>query len=317
MTYLLIANPYARHGRAREKLNRLRAELDRRRVKYDLTLCNGLNHARCLSEEANRSGYDVVVGVGGDGTINRVLNGFFDANGRRFSTARMGVVHIGTSPDFCRSYGMPVEVSAAVEALVGGVARQIRVGKVVYETRSPRAGLNAPSTAFFGCCANIGLGASLARLANSGIRKYAGDFLGTFASLLRVLLHYRPQTVQLETDGRPQTLHRVCNIAVGRTRYIASGIQVRHELQEQDNRLYVLSLQNLSWTRLGHVLWSLYNGKPISPSQCLSLAYAQSVRLSATSAPLEVEFDGDPAGWCPCRIETAPDSLDLIVGGTP
>ena len=311
---LLIANPHARNGRARKKLAQLRSELERRGVKYDLALCQGLDHARTLSEEANHSGYDVVVGVGGDGTINRVLNGFFDADGRRLSRARMGAIHIGTSPDFSRSYGMPIGVPQAVEALLAGEARQIRVGKVVYETSPPPAGVTAPATAFFGCCANVGLGASLARLANSGIRKYAGDFLGTFACLLRVLLQYRSRTIELELDGRPQRLDKVYNIAVGKTRYIASGIKVRHELGERDDRLYVICLRELSWSRLGPVLWTLYRGKPIASGWCLSLAYARSVRIATAGAPAEVEFDGDPAGWCPCQITTAPDPLDLIVG---
>jgi diacylglycerol kinase family enzyme len=316
-SYLFIANPYARDGRARKKLAQLRAELERRGVKYDLTLCRSLQHARTLSEEANQSGYDVVVGVGGDGTINRVLNGFFDANGQRLSRARMGAIHIGTSPDFCRSYGMPVDVPAAAEALLAGVTRQIRVGKVVYEKGLPRAGGNAPRTAFFGCCANIGLGAALARLANGGIRKYAGNSLGTFACLLRVLLRYRPQTINLEVDGRPQQLEKVYNIAVGKTHYIASGIKVRHELHEHDDRLYVICLRDFTWRRLGQVLWTLYSGKVAASGRCLTLAYAKNLRLDTAGAPTEIEFDGDPAGWCPCRIETAPDPLDLIVGGTP
>lgn len=211
---------------------------------------------------------------------------------------------------------MPVEVPTAVQALLTGVARQIRVGKVVCETRPPQAGRNAPRTAFFGCCANVGLGASLARLANGGIRRYAGDVLGTFACLLRVLIHYRPQTMNLEVDGRPQQLDKVYNIAVGKTHYIASGIKIRHILHEQDDRLYVMCLRDLSWNRLAHVLWTLYCGKPIVSGRCLSLAYAKNIRLEAGSEPREVEFDGDPAGWCPCRIQTAPDPLDLIVGGT-
>jgi diacylglycerol kinase family enzyme len=314
--YLFIANPHARNGRARKKLAELRSELERRGVKYDLALCEGLDHARRLSEEANRSGYDVVAGVGGDGTINRVLNGFFNAEGRRLSNARMGVIHIGTSPDFSRSYGVPVSLPEAVDALLGGVARQIRVGKVVYETRPSQAGATPPGTAFFGCCANVGLGAALARLANGGMRKYAGDFLGTFVCLLRVLLQYRPQTMNLELDGRPQRLDKVYNIAAGKTRYIASGIKVRHELREQDDRFYVICLRALSFSRLGQVLWTLYRGKPIASGRCLSLAYAKSIRLVPAGAPVEVEFDGDPVGWCPCRIETAPDWLDLIVGAT-
>ena len=146
-TYLLIANPHARNGRGRKKLAQLRAELERRGVNYDLALCQGLDHARMLSAEANRSGYDVVVGVGGDGTINRVLNGFFDASGRRLSSARLGVIHVGTSPDFCRSYGIPVGVPAAVDALLAGLARPIRARRAVRSRKAAMAGSRSRTSA--------------------------------------------------------------------------------------------------------------------------------------------------------------------------
>jgi len=130
----------------------------------------------------------------------------------------------------------------------------------------------------------------------------------------RVLLQYRPRTINLELDGRPQRLDKVYNIAVGKSRYIASGIKVRHDLRERDDRLYVICLRDLSWSRLGQVLWTLYRGKPITSGRCLSLDYAKTIRLASASTPAEVEFDGDPAGWCPCQNTTAPDPLDLIVG---
>jgi diacylglycerol kinase family enzyme len=314
MKYCFIANPHARNGRGRKKLGQLRVELDRRALRYDWALCENLDHARLLSQAANHSGYDVIVAVGGDGTINRVLNGFFDADGKRLSKARMGAVHIGTSPDFCRSYHIPTEVLPAVATLVKGGVRPISVGRVLYEDETGAALANGLGAAFFGCCANAGLGASLARLANRGIRKYAGDFLGTFVSLLRTLLSYRPHTLHVTLDGETRILRGVYNLSVGKTFYIASGIKVRHALSDRDSRFYVMCLRNLSCANIGQVLWSIYSGRPITPSPCLSLDYAQSVTLAATDGEIELEFDGDPAGSCPCRIEAAPDPLDLIVG---
>lgn len=316
MKYALIANPHARNGRGRKGFEQVRAEFARRGLKHDLALCQGMDHARELSREANRAGYDVVVGVGGDGTINRVLNGFFDSDGKRISQARMGVVHIGTSPDFCRSYDVPTQVVAAVAALAKGISRPVSVGRVLYE-RSDRSKVenfqsSSPEVAYFGCCANIGLGASLARKANGGIRKYAGDFLGTFLSLLQILTTFRPRTFQLDLDGRSQLAHGVYNISIGKTFRIASGIKVRHELSELDRRFYVLTVQNLSWINIAPVLFALYSGRSIKNRRCLSLDHARCVTLASHGAAAEVEFDGDPAGLAPCRIETACDSLDLI-----
>ena len=169
---------------------------------------------------------------------------------------------------------------------------------------------------FFGCCANIGLGASLARAANSGVRKYLGDTAGTFVSLLLILLRYRPRSITLTVDGKEHTISRVFDIAVGRTRYIASGIKVLHQLGPLDPRLYVMSVRGLNAFNFIKVIKTLYSGNAIPANDTrLSLVHGSRIEISGDT-PLEVEFDGDPAGYCPCTITTAPDPLELIVGGS-
>jgi diacylglycerol kinase family enzyme len=169
---------------------------------------------------------------------------------------------------------------------------------------------------FFGCCANIGLGASLARAANSGIRKYLGDTGGTLVSLLLILLRYRPSAVTMTIDGDEHAMSRVFDIAVGRTRHIASGLKVQHQLRPLDPRLYVLSVRDLTAFNFIRVMKTLYSGKTIPANDArLSLVHGSRIEIAGTT-PLEVEFDGDPAGYCPCTITTAPDPLELIVGGS-
>jgi diacylglycerol kinase family enzyme len=219
-------------------------------------------------------------------------------------------VHIGSSPDFCRSYGVPTEVGPALDVLCSGKARPVSVGRVVYVTEQGQERVSAG--AVFGCCANIGLGAALARLANGGIRKYLGDFLGTFVSLLRLLRRYRPQTLEIALDGQPRRVSGVYNIAVGKTAYIASGIKVRHSLGPQDSRFYVVCVRNLGWNNFARILRALYSGRPIVSDGSLWLDYARCVRLAPVEGTTEVEFDGDPAGTCPCRIEAAPDLVHLL-----
>jgi diacylglycerol kinase family enzyme len=299
---LLIANPHSGGGRARKKLGHVLSELKHRGIRHELTFVRTLDEAATLSRRANLDGRRFIVAVGGDGTINRVINGFFDRDGKRLSDALLGIVHLGSSPDFCRSYGIPTSIPAAVQALSDGQSRPVRVGKVSFENQS---------SAFFGCCANAGLGAEVARFANSGIRRRFGDLLGTFLSLLRALHNLSPRMVRLEIDGIAKQLLSV-NLAIGRTRYVASGLKVNHALDDLDPRLYVLALKDFSWRRLGHIVLVLYGGRSFAGSPCFTLKYAHSVRLTPLDGPMELEFDGDPGGWCPCTIQTAPDMLQVL-----
>lgn len=307
MSFMVIANPHARNGRAQPKLEELRHALARHGICYDLRVPDNLDHARVLSRDANLAGYHTIVAVGGDGTINRVLNGFFAPDGTRLSQARLAVIHIGTSPDFCRSYGVPIEIPEAVATLASGVARPIRVGRVSSDP------LPHPVASFFACCANAGFGASLARLANGGIRKHIGDFAGTFLSLLRVLRTFRPVTLCVKIDGVEQQLDKVYNLAVGRSRFVASGLQIRHQLEAADSRLYLVCLRALSLKNLVPVLFALYGGRPIVSRPYLSIQYARTIGIRSLDRATELEFDGDPGGWCPADFSVAKDPIDLLV----
>ncbi|UCG53286.1 MAG: diacylglycerol kinase [Candidatus Latescibacterota bacterium] len=321
MRYSFIVNPGSRGGRNLVALDRLKSTLNGFSPPATVNITKTLDDAFSLSRQANMEKYDVIVAVGGDGTINRVLNGFFDENGRRISNAKMGVVYGGTSPDFCKSYGIPIQYDAAFEALYRGRSRQIQLGTVAFtaDTESPstdgsRTIGGVARTKLFACCANIGLGASLARQANSGIRKKVGDFLGTLLSLIKVLKSYHPCDLTVRIDDEQKTISNVFNISVGKTRFIASGIKVQNELAEGDGKFYVLVVNNLKLRNVPRCLWTIYSGRRIADNDVMSLLYCSRFEAQASTGDVEVEFDGDPVGFVPCKIEMAHDPLDLIVG---
>jgi len=325
MRYFLIMNPGSGGG-SQEKVEKILAFFHSNRLKYDYTLTDTLEDAYTLSVEGNRKGYDVIVAVGGDGTINRVINGFYDIEGRRISSSKLGVIHTGTSPDLCKSYNIPMGIEQALKTMLVGKTQQISIGKITYAGTydkrldgQPLHSLQSLSntrdnvqTSYFACCANIGLGASVARGANSGIRHYIGDYAGTFVSLIKTLLKYRPNHFSVSLDGQVQVLTKVYNIAVGKTTYIASGIKVNNQLTLGDHRFYSLIIQDIGLADCIGVLRKLYSGKKFTNNKTMSLKYASLIEVYGNSKNPEVEFDGDPRGFLPCVIETARDPIDLI-----
>jgi diacylglycerol kinase family enzyme len=167
-------------------------------------------------------------------------------------------------------------------------------------------------TSYFACCANIGLGASVARNANSGIRNYIGNFAGTFVSLIKTLLKYQPGNFSVSFDGHIQVLVNVYNIAVGKTTYIASGIKVKNQLTPGDSRFYTLIIKDIRFADWAGVIRKIYSGKRFANNNTMSLQYASKLEVYGNSRNPELEFDGDPRGFLPCVIETARDPLDLI-----
>lgn len=319
MKYFFVLNPGSAGGKSGRRFSSVLEAATRRRVRFDFEICRSLDHACDLSRKANRSGYDVVVAVGGDGTINRVLNGFYDERGRRISDASLGVLHTGTSPDFCKSHAIPCQLESALELLFGGRTKKILVGRITLAQQFEPAFDGKPvsddalfHTRYFACCANIGLGASVARCANNGIRKRLGDSPGTFIAILRSLARFEQSSFTIVRDGEAQTIPRLVNLAIGKTFHVASGIKVRSELHEHDRRFYCLALHDLRMVDVVPCLVSLYSGRTIQGTRYAELGYCSSIHVLGNSRYPEVEYDGDPQGFLPCCIETAADELSVI-----
>ncbi|HWQ40673.1 MAG TPA: diacylglycerol kinase family protein [Desulfosporosinus sp.] len=332
MRYFLIMNPGSGGGKSGEKVEKILAFFRKNKLEFDYKLTGTLEDAYTLSVEGNLKSYDTIVAVGGDGTINRVLNGFYDLTGRRISSSKLGVIHTGTSPDLCKSYNIPLEIDQALNAVLAGKSQRIFVGKITYtcaydkkldsqplQTLQPLKSLSKINenvqTSYFACCANIGLGATVARSANSGIRHYIGDLAGTFVSLIKTLLQYRPNNFLVSFDGQIQALENVYNIAVGKTTYIASGIKVKNQLTRRDSRFYTLIIKDIGFADWFGVIRKIYSGKNFANTKTMSLQYASLIEVYGNRINPELEFDGDPRGFLPCVIETARDPLDLIYEG--
>jgi diacylglycerol kinase family enzyme len=301
MKYLLILNPGSKGGSSNRKFKTLYQLLDREGIQYDIQVTGCLEDAYAYSVAGNKKRYDVIVAVGGDGTINRI------------SRARFAVVYTGTSPDFCKSYGIPIDMAKAVHAVAQGSHRPIKIGQLVCaKAIASKANPRDTVTRFFGCCANIGLGPLLADKANSGIRKWMGDFLGTFLSLLHTLVIYKPTRFSVTLDGKKLVMERLVNLSIGRTFHIASGIKVAHRLTDADDVFYALGIRNMKLWHLPKVFYAIYSGKPIVNDAVVSLAYATSLEIHGNDRYPSIEIDGDRFGYLPCKIKMAAQPLDVI-----
>lgn len=308
----LILNPGSHSGQSRQKCEEIIRIMEERGVGFDHQFTRDMNHARQLSRNANLDGYKTIVAVGGDGTINAVVNGFYSTDGYRISDASFGVIYTGTSPDFNHSYNIPLTIEGAVDSILKMKTRAIPVGRITFECL---AGSETPEVRYFVCCANIGLGASLARKANSGIRRKLGDFAGTLLSLVALLIHFKSFSATCLEADRKTRLDNLTNISVGITPYIASGIKVPVSFDPSKNskkEFYKMTVQKLNLFRIVPLLKKVYSGKPFENTEYLLLDSAVQIKLSS-SVVVEVEADGDPVGMLPCFIRFAKDNLPLIV----
>ena len=298
MRLLLIMNPGSRSGRGMRRWRAWEESLREAGVAFTSVQTEGLGHGFDLTRNADDC--DAVVAVGGDGTVNEVLDGVMQS-GR--PDLAMGVLYAGTSPDFCRFHGIPTDPAPAMQALLNGREQKVDVARITYHDDG------AERLGHFGSSCNIGMGASVARQSNNW-RRFMGDALGTASAALCTLMAGRSVDLALDIDGQAYSLPDVNNLTVAKNPHIASGLKLRLDLRPDDGRLWLLAVHGKSRAGLCRILPRFYSGS-VAAARDVFLQPCRTVHVRSRDAQ-EIEFDGDPRGSLPAKIEILPKALTLI-----
>ncbi len=306
MKILLLVNPFSSSVTARSRVI-IRQALSRAGHTVELTETARRNHAARLAQGAAANGTDVVVVLGGDGTVNEAANGL-----ARTETA-MAVLPGGSTNVFSRTLGLPNDPIEATAVLLEALERRsIR-----------RVGLGSANGRYF--CFHVGIGYDAALVEQverrSGLKRWAGHPLFMYAGLDTFLRHYdrrHPHFTVTYADGEqvPDGYFTICANTnpytfVGNTAFdIAPGTGL-------DDALAVVTVRSLRADRLIRVgAKALRGGTELATDP--AIAARTDVREVVVEAiggrPFPYQVDGDFLGEID-RIELrhCPDVLDLVL----
>ena len=280
---------------------------------YSYAFTNRRNDAYRITRQAVQGGVDLVVAVGGDGTINEVVNGIMaEAAG---SSVQLGVVQAGTGSDFGRTVGVPSDVRESLARLVDGRVQTIDAGRASYERRGRAAGTG---TRYFVNVAGVGFDAEVANRADrsrQGIGKVVGGNLPYLSALFTTLLRYHNQYVQLEVDGEPMAVRdKVYSVVVANCQYFGGGMRVAPDADMADGLFDVVIMGNFSKLETIRNVPRLYDGSHIYLDKVQTLR-CQSLRVMPRNprARLFVQTEGEMIGLAPASFEMVSGALRLRV----
>jgi len=257
-------------------------------------------HAVDLARDAARRGAETVVAVGGDGTVNEVVNGLV-TDDRPIGTAALGVVAAGSGADFARTFGYPPHTGESLLGIVGNTI-PLDVGRLTCATPA------GPVTRYFINVAEAGMGAATVRAAERlprrlGKSRYLVAFWPTLAG-------FRPCEVTVTADDDRYT-GRAHNVIIANARYFGGGMHISPHSDPADG---VADLQvNVGPKRQAFTLIPrIYRGRHLPDRRIVQM----SGRTGSIDAeiPLPVEADGEMAGTTPLRFEILPGLLRLRTG---
>ncbi len=132
----VIVNPESNKGKTRKKWNHIREALKSflKEFKYEFT--EKPLQAIEISRVALKEGTELVIGVGGDGTMNEIANGFYENRKIINPEAALGIVPSGTGCDFTKSLNIPFRLKNALEVITQAPSSLIDIGRVSFRGNS-------------------------------------------------------------------------------------------------------------------------------------------------------------------------------------
>jgi diacylglycerol kinase (ATP) len=248
-----------------------------------------------LVQAAGEAGDSLLVVIGGDGTVNEVVNGLAGRD------AEIAVLPCGTGQDFARTHGVPGRFDDAVGAALGGETRTIDLGRVE---------LADGTSHFFANVASAGMSGAVARRANAMTKRFGGRATFYYA-LTREFLRWRNTDVAVELDAGVRREGAMHDVIVANGRSHGGGMKLAPDAQQDDGLFDVVLIGDITKLDFATTSPKLYSGAYLSHPK-VELLRSPTVSITA-GEPLPLEVDGEPIGTTPARFEIVPSALRLRV----
>jgi YegS/Rv2252/BmrU family lipid kinase len=298
----LIVNPASASGRTARQWPEIARRAGEIGLDVEVRLTEGPGHAGELARQAVDQGAELILAVGGDGTVSETAAGMLEAADPL--AADLAVVCRGSGCDLIRTFGIPKDTDAALEIAKNGTPRLIDAGRISFT--GPDGGslsrhfVNVASAGMTGIAAD--------RVNRSG--KPLGATVAFAWAAVATFVGYRNTRFVVEIDGR--RLEQVCNnVIVANCRYFAGGMKILPQADPSDGMFDVLVWGDISKVDLALNLHKLYRGSHVSHPKA-RIERARMVTVTPELS-LPIEVDGEQPGLTPATFEVVPSALRLRV----
>ena len=276
----LIANPAAGKGSCAHAVPKARTQLDELGLDYTLIMTEGPMHAVELARLASLEGAEIVAAMGGDGTVNEVLNGLMLARAEG-GKARLAVLEAGRGNDFGYGAGIPKSLEMDCKLLVEGEAHAIDILKVIVDDQAPR---------YVGNGIGIGFDAMVGFVAAK--HKVLSGFPSYLAAAITTLYrYYTPPKVRLTVDGDVWEQHALM-VSLMNGRRMGGGFMMAPTAEPDDGLIDACIVASDKRHKLLLLMADFLKGAQGGKPQ-VKMRQAKSITVEALEGSLPAHADGE------------------------
>jgi len=303
--WMVIVNPKAGIGRGLKDWPTISNQMNHSGLDFTCVFTEHKYHAVELTVKAINDGYRKIVAIGGDGTINEVVNGIFIQQQVPTSAISFAVIPAGTGNDWMRMFGIPKTYSDAVQSLVAEHTILQDVGLISYHETLIK------HQRYMANVAGMGFDAMVNRRFNRlkdegrlGKRLYIN-------STLKELFNYRSKRFKVVVDGEIFYDGAVFSATVGVGKYNGGGMNQMPNAVIDDGLLDITVIKRVNKFNVLRHFRKLYNGNLYSYSKVIA---AQGKNITIETWPESpIEIDGEALGYSTFTFELVPKSIKVVV----
>jgi YegS/Rv2252/BmrU family lipid kinase len=302
--WLVLINPNAGTGKGKKDWNKISKLLTDQGFEYTAVFTERKFHAIEIVPEYIDKGYRKIIVVGGDGTMNEVVNGIFAQKKVLPTKILLGIISIGTGHDWVRTYNIPIDYKEAIQIIKKGNTLEQDAGIVEYATKT------GTETRYFANMAGMGFDGMVAKKTNADKEQGKTNPFIYLTNLASSLFSYSSSNIRITVDGRVIKA-RVFSMSVGIGQYNGGGMMQAPDALPNDGLFDVTIIKHMTKMSIVANIRRLYDGS-IRKVKQVELLTGKTVRVES-DVPIPLEADGESLGYSPFEFNIIPKSVKVII----
>ncbi len=299
----VIVNPESDRGRTKKRWKHIKEALKffLKEFKYEFT--EKPFQAAEISRAAIKEGSELIVGVGGDGTMNEISNGFFENKKIINPKVALGIVPSGTGCDFSRSLNIPSGLKNALRVITQASSSMIDIGKIRFRDYS-----NKKHERFFLNIADFGIGGEVLNKMNLKMAKRKTS--SYLRSAVTTFITYKSKRVRIKIDNMQIPFNEYLIGAISNGKIFGKGMKIAPYAKLDDGLFDVVLIESMKFLEFCRNILKIYSGSHLSHPK-VSLIRGKKIEISPESSEKDVliEADGELIGKLPATFEIIPQSF--------
>ncbi len=306
--WLVIINPNSGKRKGEKDWNQIQSILIKNGFQFKNVFTEGKNHAIELMNFHLKNGYRNFIVIGGDGTLNEVINGVLQQSEIDSKEIKIGMIPIGTGNDWGRMYQIPSDYEGAIEIIKRDKTFIQDAGKVRYSHHGKT------ESRFFVNMAGMGYDALVAKKTNLMKEKGGGGPFAYLINLFLGLVQYKHTYIDLSIDGKKIFTGKIFSLSVGICKYNGGGMMQLPNAVPDNGKFDVTLIRKASKFKVIANIKNLYDGSFVKIPEVELFTGNKVEIVSRPAHSLFLETDGESLGHSPFEFEIIPKCIKLIKG---